>query len=80
MTLQLLHFEFPYTVYEENLIFFFIFLFYLSFSLTPSKRHVSKALVIVSFLKEAHRIASLSARRQQSETSLIIKSPHWQTF
>ncbi len=24
MTLQLLHSEFPYTVYEENLIFFFI--------------------------------------------------------
>jgi hypothetical protein len=24
MTLQLLHYELPYTVYEENLIFFFI--------------------------------------------------------
>jgi hypothetical protein len=27
MTLQLLHSEFPYTVYEENLIFFFISVF-----------------------------------------------------
>jgi hypothetical protein len=29
MTLQLLHSEFPYTVYEENLIFFFISVLYI---------------------------------------------------
>jgi hypothetical protein len=33
MTLQLLHSEFPYSVYEENLIFFFISVCYVYFTI-----------------------------------------------
>jgi hypothetical protein len=60
MTLPLLHSEFPYTIYEENLIFFFysvvckyFIVKYSTGSVTVWKLMFFKVLILEQYVKEA---------------------------